>query len=433
MKVNLKFKKNKNKEGEVEAEVTPTFEMTKMQSQAVVSFNAAMDQLETVLVERSTEIKALKLCIASKEHLMLDGAAGVAKSMFAREVFNRIKGASCFRKQLTSNTLPDEVLGCMISKKYKEDAVWEYNTDGMFPACDFAFLDEVYRAAKSFLSNMMQVLNERTFFNGTKEIICPLVTAIGTTNFVIDDDELIAFHDRWLVKVKVKPLSGRDAKVAALNKFWNSFSNRPNFEELKTVSFQDIGRIHTAMSNVVVSETIMELYEELVRSFVSNAEHVVVSDRRFCQMLKLAVAEYVLDEDRPDAFSESYLMVTCFGLCEGDDDKLRIFGDVFEKVVGERVVDRRMSKRLLLLKKVVKQMVSDFDPSMEAKMAKRNWIKVQTYINALDTFPTNEIPRGESKKLIEEIRGDLSGLNLSLREALVTVISKEAADEIDEL
>ena len=61
---------------------------------AVVNdFNEAMDEIDDVLVDRTEEVGALKMCLVTGSHLMLDGVHGTAKSLLAEEAFKRMTGA----------------------------------------------------------------------------------------------------------------------------------------------------------------------------------------------------------------------------------------------------------------------------------------------------------------------------------------------------
>src|ERR1051326_7735420 len=111
---------------------------------AIDDFNGAFQQVKDIVVERSEEIDALKLCILVRQHMMLEGRHGIAKSMLAEEAFQRITGTKLFEIQLMKGTQSDQLFGPMNSKVYREEARWQHNTEGFLPEAHFAFLDEVY-------------------------------------------------------------------------------------------------------------------------------------------------------------------------------------------------------------------------------------------------------------------------------------------------
>ena len=67
----------------------------------------------------------------------------------------------------------------------------------MLPRAEIAFLDEVFKANSAILNALLTILNERTFYNGSRRDTVPLMCAIGATNTVPDDIELAALYDRF--------------------------------------------------------------------------------------------------------------------------------------------------------------------------------------------------------------------------------------------
>lgn len=324
----------------------------------VAMFNAAIDQLDSVLVDRESEVEALKLCLASCEHLMLEGVPGTAKSRLATELFLRLRGVSSFKKQLTATTQPDEVFGCMNSTRYRAEAVWEYNTKDMLPQAHVAFLDEVYRVAESFLSNLFSVINERVFYNGGVVEACPLMTTIGTTNFTTLDEKLEAFHDRWLVKCKVNPLTSLKSKVRML-----TLSLNPSNDAPKIVTLAGLRLIQEEVRKVAIREDVLSAYSEMVTALAKLTKQPI-SDRRLVQALRLAQASYVIDENRTKSFSEGYLSGTKFGLIVTGSEHETLFTDVFERVIGQQLKATKITEKLKTMLTRLEAMENEYDPSL---------------------------------------------------------------------
>ncbi len=418
--------KLKKKSVDVEAQKAQAFGNEKLAA-AVVSFNSAIDQLDDVLVERSNEITAIKLCLLAREHIILEGSPGVAKSRIAHELFRRIKGASTFQKQLTSTTQPDEVFGCMNSKKYREQAIWEYNTKDMLPECHIGFLDEVYRVAKSFLSNLFSVMNEREFYNGGIVMKCPLMTIIGTTNFTTIDDELNAFHDRWLVKAQVSALTGAQARLQMLEKVL-----RPKQSELLTVSLNELELMQKAVRQVDIPSSILELYEELVTT-TCKAAKLTVTDRRLVQTLKLVQASYVMDDNRPDEFSEAYLSAAQYGFITVNGEATAEFSSVFERLVGSRLQAIGAEKKLLKIEQSITELEADYDPKMSRSALEETFQTTFRYISALSNVDRSDLGNSRSNdQMVEKLLAKAHALNNSSRAQLSEVIVKELKAEDEE-
>ena len=192
--------------------------------------------MRSVFIERAEEIAAIQYCFLTQTHLMLEGMHGLAKSMIAEQAFVRVAGARTFHKMMMKTTSPDELFGPMNSNVYREKAIWEHNTKGMLPEAHFLFLDEVYRASDHALPALLNILNERTFINGTNLIRCPLMTAIGTTNFTTDTEELLAFHDRWHVKVKVQSLTS----TSTLTRLFDRYLTHEDMKKPETITLAEL-------------------------------------------------------------------------------------------------------------------------------------------------------------------------------------------------
>ncbi|MCE1566830.1 AAA family ATPase, partial [Enterobacter hormaechei] len=90
-----------------------------------------------------------------------------------------------------------------LSIRALEEDRYERHTDGFLPDATIAFIDEVFKANSAILNALLTLLNERLFDNGAGRQLCPLVSVIGATNEVPDDEVGEAFFDRFLLRVPV--------------------------------------------------------------------------------------------------------------------------------------------------------------------------------------------------------------------------------------
>jgi MoxR-like ATPase len=102
--------------------------------------------------------------------------------------------------------VPEELFGPLSIKALEEDR-YERHTAGFLPDASVAFIDEVFKANSAILNALLTLLNEREFDNGSGRQRCPLISAIGATNEVPEDEVAEAFFDRFLVRVPVEPVS----------------------------------------------------------------------------------------------------------------------------------------------------------------------------------------------------------------------------------
>jgi MoxR-like ATPase len=358
----------------------------------VQQFNQALNQIGEVLIDRSLEIEAVKLAILTKSNLMLEGPPGTAKSLLADELFKRIEGAVLYKKMLMKGTQPDELFGPMLSKKYREEAIWQHNIEGMLPTAHFAFLDEVYRASDMVLPATLNILNEREFVNGLNVVKCPLITAIGTTNFTTEDDQLKAFHDRWVIKIKVQPLDSPTLRLKMLRRGLNARTQKMS---LRKVHLDAVRKIHRALRRVDIDEEYLELYEEIVSAYRKRlTPSPYISDRRLRQALNLALAASLLNDPSAREIDPEHLISTVFGITiRNEESQDNAFTSVVAQVLKDYKDFQEESKVIRQLEEFTDLSYEEYSPRITKKAATTLLGDVKETLEAINTMTAEEKPK----------------------------------------
>lgn len=340
---------------------------------SVTNFNNALEEVSETLVERTTEIEAIGLSLLTRTHTMLHGRHGIAKSKLATSIFGRIKGAEVFEKQFMKTTQTDEIFGPMNSQKYRDEAIWEHNTEGYLPTAHLFFADEVYRASDQALPSMMGILNERVFFNGGVRQQCPLLTAIGTTNFQTESDELDAFHDRWHIHVESMPLS----PGSSVRKMMRTYLDHEEDIISNTVALEEILFLQAHVRKVVFSDEMLELADLLCAKLSDNLGKLYVSDRRKCIALRFAQANAILNK-REEVEADDLEMMR-YGLirvrnASHENTWTTVSGNIvgqFKSTKTERVNLRKLERFTEKLERLFDEQMTTTDATMIWKDAKR--------------------------------------------------------------
>jgi MoxR-like ATPase len=229
--------------------------------------------LEYGLLERATEVRLALLGALAGEHILLIGPPGTAKSELARRLHRVFEGAPYFERLLTRFSTPEELFG-PLSLKALEDDRYERLTAGFLPTAGIAFLDEVFKANSAILNALLTLLNEREFDNGTGRTRTPLVSVIAASNEVPADEALQAFHDRFLLRLPIAPVS--DASFEALLRLTTPDDDPGPTDALTPAERADIAR---ASARVRLSVEAVEALRALRRWL--GDQQTTLSDRRW--------------------------------------------------------------------------------------------------------------------------------------------------------
>jgi hypothetical protein len=186
-------------------------------------------------------------------------------------------GACYFERLLTRFSVPEELFG-PLSLRALEDDRYERLTDGFLPTAQVAFLDEVFKANSAILNALLTLLNEREFDNGSGRVVVPLISVVGATNEVPDDEALQAFYDRFALRVPVEPVD--DAHFAALLQLPAELP-----QPCPRLEAQALEGLRTRAAALPLPQSVIE---QLVKArALCAAQQITVSDRRWRKLAAL--------------------------------------------------------------------------------------------------------------------------------------------------
>lgn len=164
---------------------------------------ALRDGIAAQLVGRDREASIITLALIAREHVLLVGPPGTAKSHLCRTAASAIDGARYCERLLSPTTAPEAIWGPVSISALRQDR-YEHVTDGYAADAHVLYLDEVGRASPAILDTMLHLLGpERQALVGTKQVKSPLISAIGSANTWPEDAAML---DRWLLRASVQYL-----------------------------------------------------------------------------------------------------------------------------------------------------------------------------------------------------------------------------------
>ena len=284
--------------------------------------------LSASLIERDEEATCVLVALLCKQHCLLVGGPGEAKTLLAHRVADFIRSSETFEAQVNKFTEPDELFGMFSLNKMKEDEYIRL-TGGMLPQAEIAYIDEVFNGSSAILNTLLSIMNERRFRNGKRWIDCPLKLMIGTSNKYPNGDgnkELKAMFDRFLLRRTVKPISRR-SNVSRL--LWGDLNlSLPDEHKLSDGELEDA---QAAVSAMEWDDDAKQAYEEII--FESRRSGINPSGRRLRQCVTAASA-YAYLSNCPEVSQDHLgILADCLWV-DPSDDQRRELTSVITKIAS---------------------------------------------------------------------------------------------------
>jgi MoxR-like ATPase len=225
--------------------------------------------------ERDEVVDGLLTSLVAKVHILLIGAPGTAKSAITVALSGLIDGFEYFQWLLTKFSTPEELFGPYDLAKLKLGQ-YERITSGKLPVSHMAYCDEIFKANSAILNALLTVINERVFYNGTKQELSPLMTLIGTSNEYPQEEELQAMFDRFMLRFEPGYIK-EEANFAAM------LLQQPT-QKPTPLTLVELEALQQAAEQVVIDSSIADALIALKVDL--GQEGIVLSDRRWMQVAK---------------------------------------------------------------------------------------------------------------------------------------------------
>jgi MoxR-like ATPase len=258
--------------------------MTSDLPHASSKLRAAVTAASRGLVDREALVELVALSAVAREHLLVIGPPGTAKSIAVRRIAHAT-GGRYFEYLLSRFTEPNEIFGPVDLRKLREGVV-ETDVGGMLPEAEIAFLDEIFQGSSAILNTLLGILNERVFRRGHTELKCPLRICVGASNSLPADESLAAFADRFLVRVFVEGIDDPQLETLLDHGWRLDHSQLPEL-----ASMNDIDRLANEAQRIDLGAVRPQL-AHLLR--VLRSAGIVLSDRRVVKAQSLVAAASVV-------------------------------------------------------------------------------------------------------------------------------------------
>ncbi|WP_230687191.1 AAA family ATPase [Catellatospora vulcania] len=359
---------------------------------------AAVDAARSSLVDRELIAEVVTLCAVAGEHLLVIGPPGTAKSAAVRSAAAQLGGAY-FEYLVGRFTEPNEIFGPVDLRRLRE-GVMAYETAGMLPAAEIAFLDEVFAGSTAILNTLLGLLNERVFRRGATELASPLRVCVGAANALPDDPALAAFADRFLARVHVHPVP--DASLEDLLELgWTGPEQAPAAGVMPAVD-----RLATAARGCELDEVRPLLAAALRRMREAG---IGLSDRRAVRTQRLVAAAATLDGRRVASAADLWVLPLTAPTEHDQAQAREVLADLLKLSASGTLAhaaeefSRGPLARAERLATAGNRLLAQLAGT---ELARDDRLRLEATLREIDAgFPADELP-----DVLREIRGRLAGL-----------------------
>ena len=270
-----------------------------------------LKQLSAGMHEREQIIAVALLGAIAGHNTFLYGPPGTAKSLISRRLAAAFKSKSYFECLMNRFSTPEEVFGPVSIKELKEDR-YVRKTDGYLPTAEFAFLDEIWKSSPAILNNLLTIINEHLFKNGSERVKVPLKSLIVASNEVPPENQgLDALYDRFIVRLHVPPI--QESK-----NFENLLQSRPSSDAPEIdanllIDEQELAQWRDQILDVQISKDTMQIVGYIRQELADNFDelNVYVSDRRWQRAAMLMKASAFCNGRNETNHSDAVLLKHC--------------------------------------------------------------------------------------------------------------------------
>ena len=249
-----------------------------------------LDQLNTVIVGKSSQVADCVACLLAGGHLLIEDVPGVGKTTLAHALA-RSFGLQFSRVQFTADLMPSDLIGVSIYERGREGFVFH-------PGPVFAqvlLADEINRASPKTQSALLEAMEEKqvTVESASRPLPQPFFV-IATQNphdqlgtYALPESQLDRFHMR---------LSLGYPDRAAERELLRGQDRRDMLERLEPVlAAGDLARLQQAVSAVHTADPLLDYLQDLVRATRSGRWFVQgLSPRASLAVVRAAKAQAFL-------------------------------------------------------------------------------------------------------------------------------------------
>jgi MoxR-like ATPase len=380
---------------------------------ALRTYQNIEQELSRTFLERDETIRAVMLTVLARQHAVLLGPPGTAKSDMINSLSDRIAGpsgtAQFFVYLMTKQTNEEEIFGPPDVNAFRQ-GIYQRVVARKLPTAHFTFLDELFKANTAISNALLTAMNERLYDDGQGRVQIPLISLFGASNELPQGEELAAFWDRLVTRLMVTYVS--DSVFGQLLRMATQARQAPT-----TLDLQDLEALQAMVLTLPIPNTVYEAMITLRKDLL--AKGIIASDRRWLQMLRFVQASALME-----------------GRDRVEEDDLIVMKDALWSNPEQRQDIARMAAKLAnpLNGKAVElgdQAASVFEPAMNAQRGEEEsdgnkmnitveaLAKIKSIRAQLQRLRDQAAAQGRNPQKIERELGKVKAMQMQLGQIVV--------------
>lgn len=288
-------------------------------------------EMNRLLVGRREEVRGVVLAVLARQHAILFGPHGEAKSMLLDSFASAISGAKVFTWTVAQDTMPSDLFEAgqdfyieteTLPTGQRQRQWWEPIITGRMLDAHIVLLRELFRGNSATHNATLTAINERYYVDsrGNRRPM-PLISLFGDTNNLPGED-LEAYYDRFMLRFVVSRLQEKSLRLEMRRlseaRRKGDKNARMNAEPLNLAELEELQQL----ANLVEMPARMdELIEEIIERLYD--EGVIIYGRRDVRLNTVLKANAFL-EGRDAATETDLVEVLPHCLWDNPDDRKKV-------------------------------------------------------------------------------------------------------------
>ncbi|HEY9906376.1 MAG TPA: AAA family ATPase [Thermosynechococcaceae cyanobacterium] len=249
-------------------------------------------ELNARFLERSEVIRGLLLAVLTRQHALIFGKHGAAKTDLVQALADAFVGGGLFRLQVGKDTTSDHIFGPIkISALQRDEQRRAF--ENFLPGSPFVFLDEIDKTNSIIQTSLYTPMEERLFTDNGQVQRIPLISLFGAANRIesLQTPELAPLFDRFLVRLEVNWIENDGNFLEFLRRV--SEHDHPGIST--SLNLLELQLLQQAVQQIKVPPATLESLTKLKKLLAQ--EGIFASTRRWSYLVHLVKASALLAGD----------------------------------------------------------------------------------------------------------------------------------------